>query len=120
MIENRIHGLIGLCVRSRQAVFGADGCLNAVRNHEAGLLLVDGDISPAALDKYRRACETHKIPLAVLPPGLIDRAAGRSAMAAAIKKGGLARSLIEQTKEQQQPLSPSENGEKQCGGASVE
>lgn len=120
MIENKVQGLIGLCVRSRQAVFGADGCLNAVRSHEAALLLVDGDISPAALDKYSRACAHHGVPLAVLPPGLIERATGRGAMAAAIRKGGLASSLTEQTKEVQYPLSINENGQKQCGGASVE
>ena len=36
-----LKGLMGLCVRARQAVFGQDGCLSALRSGKADLLLLD-------------------------------------------------------------------------------
>ena len=43
MDERRMKGLMGLCVRAGQAVFGEDGCRRAVMNGQCGLLLADGE-----------------------------------------------------------------------------
>ena len=41
MEENKLRGLMGLCVRAGQAAFGMDGCLQAIRTGKVGLLLLD-------------------------------------------------------------------------------
>ena len=45
MDTKRIRGLMGLCVRAGQAVFGEDGCMKLLRSGECGILLLDGEIS---------------------------------------------------------------------------
>ena len=42
MDERRMKGLMGLCVRAGQAVFGEDGCRRSVAGGQCGLLLLDG------------------------------------------------------------------------------
>ena len=41
MDEKRLRGLMGLCVRAGQAVFGEDGCRKAISTGECGILLTD-------------------------------------------------------------------------------
>ena len=38
--ENKLRGLMGLCVRARQAVFGEDGCMKTIRAGNCGVLLL--------------------------------------------------------------------------------
>lgn len=119
MEESKLRGLMGLCVRARQATFGADGCLQAVRAGKAGILLVDDDASPATAQKYDAACAHHGVPMARLRPGLLEEATGRPGVAMAIMPGGLAeqiRSLLGASVPGEQQI----KSENHCGGASVE
>jgi hypothetical protein len=43
--ENKLRGLMGLCLRARQAVFGEDGCMKTIRGGNCGVLLLDSGAS---------------------------------------------------------------------------
>jgi len=90
---NRLRGLMGLCVRARQAVFGEDGCLKTIRAGNCGVILVDEGASQATKDKYRGACQSAGVTVAWLPEGLLHEATGRPGVAMAVLKGGLAQQL---------------------------
>ena len=92
--RKRMQGLMGLCVRARQAVFGEDGCLKAVRNGQCGALLLDVGASEATKEKYRGACQRASVTLIELPGGLLGEATGRPGVAMAVQQGGLANQLI--------------------------
>ena len=77
MDEARVRGLMGLCARARQAVFGEDGCLKSIRGGTCALLLLDAGASPATREKYELTCSHHGVPLRVLPEGLLGDATGR-------------------------------------------
>ena len=77
MNEEKIRGLLGLSVRARQAVFGADGCLKTLQKGEGGLLLMDESLSFRMKEKYQAACRRANVPAAMLPEGLLEEAAGR-------------------------------------------
>ncbi len=111
--ENKLRGLMGLCVRARQAVFGEDGCMKSIRGGQCGVLLLDSGASRATQDKYRGVCENAKTPLELLPEGLLHEATGKPGVAMAVLKGGLAQQI------QHQLLQP-QAGAKHSGGASVE
>lgn len=122
--EERARGLMGLCVRARQAVFGTDGCLNAIRAGKAGLLLLDGGCSEATGGRFRDACAHHGVPLRVLREGLLEEAAGRSGVVMALPPGGFADSLLRLLQGENtsgiRAESAQEHTEKQCGGARAE
>ena len=110
--ENKLRGLMGLCVRARQAVFGEDGCMKTIRAGNCGVLLLDSGASKATQDKYRGVCENANTALELLPEGLLHEATGKPGVAMAVLKGGLA-SQIKQT------MKPT-NTVNHSGGASVE
>lgn len=119
MDERKIRGLIGLCTRAGQGVFGEDGCLKAVRSRQCAVLLVDSGASRATREKYEAACRHAGVPLFLLPEGLPGDAAGRPGMAMAVRPGSLARQLM--------TLLPGEGNHREpqdadliSGGASVE
>ena len=119
MDENKLRGLMGLCVRARQATFGMDGCLKAVRTGQAGVALLDAGASAATKDKFLSTCEHHRIPVCVMPQGLLEEATGRPGVTMTVAQGGLAnqlRSLLEHQSLQEQQI----KSENHCGGASVE
>ena len=89
----RLRGLMGLCVRARQAVFGEDGCLKCIRGGQCGALLLDGGASAATREKYHGACRRAQAPVIELPEGLLWEATGRPGVAMAVQKGGLADQL---------------------------
>lgn len=90
----RLHGLMGLCVRARQAVFGEDGCLKSIRAGQCGALLLDEGASAATKEKYRGVCERAGVPVIRLPEGMLREATGRPGVAMAVRSGGLAQQLI--------------------------
>ena len=90
----RLQGLMGLCVRAGQAVFGEDGCLKSIRAGQCGALLLDEGASAATAEKYRGACERAEVPMIRLPEGLLFEATGRPGVAMAVVSGGLAQQLI--------------------------
>ena len=110
--ENKLRGLMGLCVRARQAVFGEDGCMKTIRGGNCGALLLDSGASKATQDKYRGVCANAKTPMVKLPKGLLHEATGKPGMAMAILKGGFASQI-------QQMMKPT-NTVNHSGGASVE
>lgn len=91
---NRVRGLMGLCVRARQANFGEDGCLRQIRSGQCGALLLDGGASAATKEKYRAACERNGTALIELPEELLWEATGRPGVAMAVGKGGLSDQLV--------------------------
>ena len=90
----RARGLMGLCVRARQAVFGEDGCMKSIRSGQCGALLLDAGASAATREKYRGACQRAGTALIELPEDLLMEATGRPGVAMAVIKGGLAEQLI--------------------------
>lgn len=94
MNETKLKGLMGLCVRAGQAVFGEDSCMKAVREGRAALLLTDGGIAENAGAKYRALCEKTGVPAAELPEGLLEEATGKPGKAMAVKSEGLAEQMI--------------------------
>lgn len=117
--ENRLLGMMGLCVRARQAVFGEDGCLKCLRSGGCGVLLLDGGASAATRERYAGVCERVGVPLGLLPEGMLHRATGRPGVAMAIQKGGLAQQIVNLLPcgcAEVQPMKSANN----CGGASVE
>ena len=110
--ENKLRGLMGLCLRARQAVFGEDGCMKTIRGGNCGVLLLDSGASQATKEKYRGACNHAGVPLELLPEGLLHDATGKPGMAMAILKGGFANQV-------QQMMKPTDTVN-HSGGASVE
>ncbi len=96
--ENKLRGLMGLCVRARQAVFGEDGCMKTIRSGQCGVLLLDSGASKATQDKYKGVCDNAKTPLELLPEGLLHFATGKPGVAMAVLKGGLANQIQQQLK----------------------
>ena len=92
----RLRGLMGLCVRARQAVFGEDGCLKTIRAGNCGVLLLDEGASSATQDKYHGACEHAGVALVQLPSGMLHEATGKPGVAMAVLKGGLADQMRQQ------------------------
>ena len=90
----RVRGLMGLCVRARQAVFGEDGCMKSIRSGQCGVLLLDVGASAATQEKYRGACGRAGTAVMELPENLLMEATGRPGVAMAVNKGGLAQQLI--------------------------
>ena len=122
--ENKLRGLMGLCVRARQAVFGEDGCMKTIRAGNCGVLLLDSGASRATQDKYRGVCENADTPMELLPEGLLHEATGKPGVAMAVLKGGLANSMKQQLSVPAQttgmPKMKHTNSPKHSGGASVE
>ena len=110
--ENKLRGLMGLCVRARQAVFGEDGCMKTIRGGNCGVLLLDSGASQATRDKYRGVCANANTPMVELPQGLLHEATGKPGMAMAILKGGFANQVTQ--------MMNATNTVKYSGGASVE
>ena len=89
----KLQGMMGLAVRARQAVFGEDACLKAVRSGECALLLLDSGASDATKDKYTGSCEHAGVPLVQLPEDLLEIATGKPGRAMAVKPGGIAEQM---------------------------
>ena len=110
--ENKLRGLMGLCVRARQAVFGEDGCMKTIRGGNCGVLLLDSGASKATQDKYRGVCANASTPIVELPAGLLHEATAKPGVAMAILKGGFANQVTQ--------MMNATNTVNHSGGASVE
>jgi len=96
MQANRLRGLMGLCVRARQAVFGEDGCMKTIRAGNCGVLLLDSGASQATQEKYKGVCKNANTPMELLPEGLLHEATGKPGVAMAVLKGGMANQMRQQ------------------------
>ena len=95
MNEQRLRGLMGLCLRAGQGIFGEDSCLKALRNGQAALLLMDEGISPGSAEKFERLCAREEIPLRRLPEGFLGEATGKPGRVMAVRPGGFAGSMTQ-------------------------
>lgn len=92
--EATVRGLLGLSRRAGQLVLGADLALKAAKSGKAAFLLADAGASDNTRKKLSDTSAYYRIPLYVLPEGLLDLAGGTSGrMAAALIRGSLAQQL---------------------------
>ena len=94
MDERRMKGLMGLCVRAGQAVFGEDGCRRSITGGQCGILLLDGGISENSRKRYEDLCAYTETRMAVLPEGLLEEATGKPGAAMAVKEGSFSELMI--------------------------
>ena len=88
----RLRGTIGLAMRAGQLALGEEGAVKAIRAGGAALALLDADASENTRKRLTDACAYRKVPLAILPGGLLEDAAGRGGrMSAVMAPGGLAK-----------------------------
>lgn len=118
MDEKKLHGLMGLCVRARQAVFGEDGCLKAIRGGSCGVLLLDGRASEATREKYTAVCRARGVRMQLLPPGMLGDATGKPGVAMAVNRGGLCDQIVRLLPDDRESGDP--NTANTAGGASAE
>ena len=94
MDERRMKGLMGLCVRAGQAVFGEEGCRKSVTGGQCGVLLLDGGISENSRKRYEDLCEHTGTRMAILPAGLLEEATGKPGATMAVKQGSFSEQMI--------------------------
>ena len=94
MDERRIKGLMGLCVRAGQAVFGEEGCRKSITGGQCGILLLDGGISKNSRKRYEDLCGHTGTKIAILPAGLLEEAAGKPGAAMAVKQGSFSEQIL--------------------------
>jgi len=94
MDERRLKGLMGLCVRAGQAVFGEDGCRRAIEKGQCGILLADGGISANSRKRYEDLCGRNGTRMVLLPEGLLGDATGKPGAAMAVKEGSFSEQII--------------------------
>ena len=94
MDERRMKGLMGLCVRAGQAVFGEDGCHREIEKRRCGILLADGDISSNSRKRYEELCGRTGTRMVILRPGLLLEATGKPGAAMAVKQGSFSEQMI--------------------------
>ena len=94
MDERKVRGLMGLCVRAGQGVFGEEGCRKAVTSGQCGILLADAGISENSRKRYEDLCKKAGIIMVVLPEGLLEDATGKPGVAMAVRQGTFSEQLI--------------------------
>ena len=94
MDERRMKGLMGLCVRAGQAVFGEEGCRKAIMNGKCGILLADRDISDNSRERYEEMCRMTGTRMEMLPSGMLGEATGKPGVAMAVRSGSFSEQII--------------------------
>ena len=94
MDERRMRGLMGLCVRAGQAVFGEDGCRRCISGGQCGILLTDSGISENSRKRYEDLCKKTGTPMASLPVNMLEEATGKPGAAMAVKHGSFSEQMI--------------------------
>ena len=100
MNNEKISGLIGLAVRSRQAVFGADACRIMIRSGRCGVLIIDGSAGPNTRKKAVEMCARSDVPVKTVHEGTIGGITGRTSMVMAVRQGTFAEALISELTEE--------------------
>ena len=99
MNEKRLRGLMGLCVRAGQAVFGEDQCRKALAAGQIGILLADGGMSENTRKRYEGICGAAGTEMRMLEPGMLEEATGRPGAAMAVRNGSFAEQISRCLKE---------------------
>ena len=118
--EERLTGVIGLCVRARQAVFGEDSCVKTLRAGGSTLLLLDGEASGNTRKKYEETCRRAGAELWMLPRGLLGAATGKPGVAMAVLEGSLAKQVVLRLTEVPEGVEKVNLSANNGGGARVE
>jgi ribosomal protein L7Ae-like RNA K-turn-binding protein len=92
--EQKLTGMIGLAIRSGQTAAGMDASRIMIRSGQCGVLLLDSDIGPNSRKKAGDLCRTTGTPMMLLPPGMIEKATGKSNMVISVRKGSFAEQLL--------------------------
>lgn len=94
MNEQKVAGMLGFAVRSRQAAAGMDACRIMIRSGKCGVLLLDDAAGPNTRKRAEDLCRQERIPMMILTAGLIGRATGKSCMVMAIQKGSFSEQIL--------------------------
>ncbi len=108
MNGGKLTGMLGLAVRARQTAAGMEACRILIRSGNCGVLLLDGEAAPNTRKKAEDLCRQAGTPLTILPPGLIEKATGKSCMVIAVRNGPFAEQFL-RMKEEGQPVYHSES-----------
>lgn len=95
MNEQKLAGMLGLTVRAGQASAGMDACRILIKSGNCGVLLIDGATRDNTRKKSEDLCRQTGTPVAVLPPGTIERATGKDNRVLAIRKGSFAEQILQ-------------------------
>ena len=92
--EQKIRGLIGLCMRAGKIKTGTDIVEQTVKRGGAHLALVDAGMAPRGRKAIADACAYVNCPIAVVPEDMLGDAIGKPGrMAACITDAGFAEKL---------------------------
>ena len=93
---SKMAGYIGLAVRAGQAVTGTEACVSALRGGKAAVVLLDSGASLNTQKRFSDACTHRRVPLVLVPEGVLEKAVGKTGrMALALGPGGLARKVLD-------------------------
>jgi len=102
MIENRVTGFLGLCMRAGRIISGQEACVDLIRSGECALALMDASASDNTRKRLSDACHSHNVPLYEVTAGALGRAIGKtSRMVIALKPDGMADKLLDLLKDEQ-------------------
>ena len=93
MNEQRVKGMLGFAVRTRESCFGDDACRKLIESGKCGIVLMDEETGPNTRKKYEELCGRTGTRLAILPRGLIEESTGRTNRVAALRKGAFAEQM---------------------------
>lgn len=93
--ESRALQFLGLCMRAGQIVSGQEACVNAVRNGDAAVVLLDKEASENTTKRISDACSSHETPLFFTTPGELGHAIGKPGrMVVALEKGSMGEKVL--------------------------
>ena len=61
LLENKVEGLIGLCMKAGKVSFGMDATINQIRLHKSKLVIIAKDSSMNTKNIIKRICEFENI-----------------------------------------------------------
>ena len=95
MIENRVMGFLGLCMRAGRIVSGQEACVDLIRSGECALALMDASASDNTRKRLADACRSHGVPLYGVSAGELGHAIGKKGrMVIALKPDGMSEKLL--------------------------
>ncbi len=90
-----LQGMIGLCQRAGKLESGTSLAEAAIRSGRCCLALVDSSASANTVKRMNDSCSFYGVSLIKLPPGLLEKACGKSnRMAAAVTDAGFAEKMM--------------------------
>lgn len=79
MIKNKVLGLIGLCTKAGELVFGTDACSDMIERNKIRLVLVAEDAAERTKKNFQILCERAKVPIYYFATGdEISKAIGKA------------------------------------------